>query len=337
MPFSLVLDNIVRIPADAVVNAANSRLLQGGGVCGAIFKAAGADRLQAACDKLAPVATGQAVITPGFDLPARSIIHTVGPVYDPAHAARCETLLYSCYRNSLALAEENGCRSVAFPLISSGIYGYPKDQALEVAVSAIRDFLADHEMKVMLVFYDRNTYRIANGLYGAVGEYLSGHLSVPLSPDLSENSAETGTDPGGFSRASMIALPGEPIQPAGNDGLKQKISDMDEPFNQILFRLIDAKGMSDTEVYKNANLDRRLYSKIRSGRHPSKRTVLALAIALRLDLAGTEDFLKAAGYALSRSQKADVIVEYFIQNGNYDIYQINEVLFAYDQPLLGGV
>ena len=153
MPLNIVRGDITRMGTDAIVNAANTALQMGGGVCGAIFRAAGADQLQAACNALAPIQTGQAVVTPGFALPAQYVIHTAGPVYSRGRREECRALLRSAYLRSLELAEEKGCKSIAFPLITSGIYGYPKDEALEVARQAITDYLQDHEMDVRLVLF----------------------------------------------------------------------------------------------------------------------------------------------------------------------------------------
>jgi len=154
MPLTIVRNDITKMQVDAIVNAANTALQMGGGVCGAIFKAAGAKKLQAACDPLAPIQTGGAVITPGFNLPAKYVIHTAGPVYhDGKHDE--EALLRSCYTNSLDLAQKNGCKSIAFPLISSGIYGYPKDEALAVATSAIVAWLLKNDMDVSLILFDK--------------------------------------------------------------------------------------------------------------------------------------------------------------------------------------
>ena len=155
MPLTIVRQDITKMKVDAIVNAANTELRMGGGVCGAIFKAAGAIELQAACDRLAPIKTGEAVITPGFALPAKYIIHTAGPIYNHNKAEQCRQLLRSAYTNSLQLAISNQCKSIAFPLISSGIYGYPKDEALQVATSAIQDFLADHHLDVYLAVLDK--------------------------------------------------------------------------------------------------------------------------------------------------------------------------------------
>jgi O-acetyl-ADP-ribose deacetylase (regulator of RNase III) len=156
MPFTLVRQDITKMKVDAIVNAANTNLQMGGGVCGAIFKAAGAAQLQAACDKLAPIKTGEAVITPGFGLPAKYVIHAAGPVYQEWNKKQSEQHLRAAYTNSLKRAVENKCESIAFPLISSGIYGYPKDEALKVAVSAIQDFLTDYDLDVTLVVFDKS-------------------------------------------------------------------------------------------------------------------------------------------------------------------------------------
>lgn len=324
MPYTIVRQDITKMKTDAIVNAANTQLAMGGGVCGAIFSAAGIPELEAACRKLAPIQTGQAVITPGFAMPARYIIHAAGPVYRPEHAKESERLLRSAYASALHLALEHDCDSIAFPLISAGIYGYPKAEALQVATSAIRDFLTDHEMDVYLAVFDKTSYDVSRELLGTVQSYIDEHYveAREKSPRRLLQVEEE------YLRESAVSY----------EGLADFVPELDEPFSTTLLRLIDAKGKSDVEVYKRANLDRKLFSKIRTGKGyvPGKRTILALAVALELSLNETEDLLKRAGYALSPSQKFDVIVEYFIVNGEYDIFKINEVLFHYDQPLLGG-
>ena len=175
MPFSIVRQDITEMGVDAIVNAANTQLQMGGGVCGAIFQAAGAAQMQAACEKLAPVRTGEAVITPGFSLPARYVIHTPGPVYSRWKKARCRCLLHASYTKSLELAAAKGCGSIAFPLISSGIYGYPKEEALEVAREAVMQFLDSHDMTVYLVVFDKSAFRISQSLLGKVESYIDEH------------------------------------------------------------------------------------------------------------------------------------------------------------------
>jgi len=345
MPFNIIRQDITKMEVDAIVNAANTELKMGGGVSGAIFKAAGAIKLQAACDKIAPIKTGEAVITPGFDLPAKYVIHTAGPVYNKRNPEESEKLLRSAYAESLRVAIDHECESIAFPLISSGIYGYPKDEALQVATSAIRDFLNEHDLEVFLALFDKSAFVISRKLLGDVESYIDEHyvetrtikrrkLLAVEQRALSEDDAQLDE-----SKSQQLATPTfmtAPLRAA--KPLDDVIGNLDEPFSDMLLRLIDAKGMTDIEVYKRANLDRRLFSKIRSTKNymPSKRTAIALAVSLGLSLDETDALLERAGYALSRAVKFDVIVKYFIVNGKYDIFEINEVLFAYDQPLLGG-
>ena len=241
MPLEIVRNDITKMKVDAIVNAANESLLGGGGVDGAIHRAAGSGLL-AECRTLGGCKTGKAKITGGYNLPAKNVIHTVGPIYDDGKHGE-KALLESCYRESLSLAKENKCETVAFPLISSGVYGYPKDQALKVAIDVISDFLLENEMTVYIVIFDKAAYKISE----------------------------------------------------------------------------------------------KLFSKIRSDIHykPSKPTALAFAISLELSLAETEDMLRKAGFALSHSNKFDIIIEYFVSKGNYNIFEINEALFAFDQSLLG--
>lgn len=343
MPFTIVRQDITKMKVDAIVNAANTDLQMGGGVCGAIFKSAGAAKLQAACDKLAPIKTGEAVITPGFDLPAKFIIHAAGPVYRQWNKEQNEQHLRAAYTNSLKRAIESDCETIAFPLISSGTYGYPKDEALQVATSTIRNFLIDHDIDVTLVVYDKATFSISGELLGAVESYIDEHYVetheirrrqlLDVERDASYEADEDVTNYNEPILEKM--LPPYVRVPAPLDDL---VGNLDESFSQMLLRLIDAKGMSDVAVYKRANLDRKLFSKIRSnkGYMPSKRTAIALAVALELSLDETNDLLERAGYALSPAVKFDVIVEYFITNGKYDVFEINGVLFEYDQPLLGG-
>ncbi|MBT1163063.1 macro domain-containing protein [Bifidobacterium felsineum] len=363
MPLQLVRQDITKMQVDAIVNAANTRLIMGGGVCGAIFHAAGASRLQEACDRLSPIHTGDAVATPGFDLPAQYVIHTAGPVWQGGDHGE-ERLLRACYSNSLQLASELGCASIAFPLISSGIFGYPKVAALHVAIDEIRGFLEQSadDLDVYLCVFDRAAFDAGTELDRQIQSYIDDHYVVehkgqPSSraqemrelgyPSVSaeqEYSAEewSAQPPRAMSASAPVAHQAS-ATPASSrsESLSylddEILADLDEPFDVILMRIIDAKGYSDVEVYKRANISRKLFSKIRCGNGymPSKKTVLALAIALRLNIDETEDLLACAGYAFSHSMKFDVIVEFFITHGIFDVFTINESLFRYDQPLLG--
>ena len=334
MPLEIVRNDITKMTVDAIVNAANESLLGGGGVDGAIHYAAGPELL-AECKTLGGCKTGKAKITGGYNLPAKYVIHTVGPIYEDGKQGE-KALLESCYRESLALAKEHNCETVAFPLISSGVYGYPKDQALKVAIDVISDFLLENEIKVI---FDKAAYKISEKLFSDIAEYID------------DNYVDEHTD---YRRESMrMNYPCQSVmigsaQPEYLDlceckamlsegDLDERIKQIDESFSQMLLRKIDEKGMTDAQCYKKANIDRKLFSKIRGDIHykPSKPTAIAFAISLELTLSETEDMLKKAGFALSHSNKFDIIIEYFISKGNYNVFEINEALFAFDQSLLG--
>ena len=324
MPLHIVRNDITTMKVDAIVNAANESLLGGGGVDGAIHRAAGPELL-AECRTLNGCKTGQAKITKGYRLPAKFVIHTVGPIWrGGGHGER--ELLVSAYRSSLKLALAKGCETVAFPLISSGVYGYPKDQALKVAVDTIGEFLLSHDMTVYLVIFDRAAYTIGGKLFADIAAYID------------DRYVESHTDSGETQRRRM-ALESMPAPcTMGAPGLDEALSKLDESFSQMLLRKIDERGMTDAQCYKKANIDRKLFSKIRSDVHykPSKPTAMAFAIALELPLAEAREMLEKAGFAFSHASKFDIIVEYFIAHQNYNIFEINEALFAFDQSLLGG-
>ena len=333
MPLEIVRNDITKMPVDAIVNAANESLLGGGGVDGAIHYAAGPELL-AECKTLGGCKTGKAKITGGYNLPAKYVIHTVGPIYeDGKHGEKA--LLESCYRESLALAKAHNCETVAFPLISSGVYGYPKDQALKVAVDVISDFLLENEMKVYIVIFDKAAYKISEKLFSDIAEYIDDNY-VDEHTDYRRESLRMNAP----MQASVGLFEADLCECKAmlpDDDLDAKLKQIDESFSQMLLRKIDEKGMTDAECYKKANIDRKLFSKIRSDVHykPSKPTAIAFAISLELTLSETEDMLKKAGFALSHSNKFDIIIEYFISKGNYNVFEINEALFAFDQSLLG--
>ena len=338
MPLEIVRNDITKMKVDAIVNAANESLIGGGGVDGAIHRAAGSGLL-AECRTLGGCKTGKAKITGGYNLPAKYVIHTVGPIYNDGNHGE-KALLESCYHESLALAKENHCETVAFPLISSGVYGYPKDQALKVAINIISDFLLENEMTVYIVVFDKAAYKISEKLFSDIAEYIDDNyvdehtdcrresiqMNAPMAPCVKRKEADVEF----LEICACKAIVAE-------DDLDAKLRQIDESFSQMLLRKIDEKGMTDAECYKKANIDRKLFSKIRSDVNykPSKPTALAFAISLELSLAETEDMLRKAGFALSHSNKFDIIIEYFISKGNYNIFEINEALFAFDQSLLG--
>lgn len=333
MPLKIVRNDITKMQCDAIVNAANSSLLGGGGADGAIHRAAGKGLLFE-CMKLGGCKVGQAKITGGHKLPCRYVIHTVGPKWRGGGNNERE-LLESCYRESLLLARAHECETVAFPLISSGVYGYPKDLALRVAVDTVSAFLAENDMTVYIVIFDKAAYQISEKIFTDIREYIDDNYAE-------EHREIYARRTGGRSRAlEDCSIPDETSVCCAAVGkpqsLEEAILGIDESFSQMLLRKIDEKGMTDVDCYKKANVDRKLFSKIRGnvGYKPSKSTAIAFAIALELDLAQTAELLMKAGYALSHSSKFDIIIEYFISNGNYNIFEINEALFAFDQNLLG--
>ena len=467
MPFQLVRNDITRMEVDAIVNAANRSLSGGGGVDGAIHAAAGPELLRE-CSRLGGCEVGEAKITKGYRLPAKYVIHTVGPVWAGGNRGE-EELLRNCYINSLKLAREHGLVSVAFPLISSGIYAMPKEIALRVATDSIREFLDrnDDDMEVYLVIYDKTSLAISEEMYGDIQRFIDSNYigetrgkgrrlyrdrfgeeenrklfeslkdSLEMEPedyvDVSDylgtlkdinDAALRAEDPedvpayrelldfkedlewlqeerrrlsesidtldsmlnydinGELLAGSVMANEDDDIVIPEDDFASQYLNSLntvklyeapdlskrlsreelfkdskstvsasrketglegivreqrDESFQQMLFRKIDEKGMKDSDCYKKENLDRKLFSKIRSDAyyHPKKNTVAAFAVALELDLDETEELMKKAGYALYDGFKFDLILKYFIEKGEYDIYTINDALFSFDQPILG--
>jgi O-acetyl-ADP-ribose deacetylase (regulator of RNase III) len=330
MPLEIVRNDLTKMDVDVIVNAANSALQMGGGVCGAIFNAAGATELQAACDKIGGCPVGEAVMTDGFQLPAKNIIHTVGPIWKGGNANE-EMLLRNCYRNTLALAVAEGFESIAFPLISSGIYGYPREQAFQVAMSTISEFLLAHDIYVYLVVFDQKAFGISQKLFASIAEYIDEHYVDEHEVTYSRNRRQ-------FDEEILREAAPYPIEmPVSKRNLEDVLAQMDESFSESLLRLIDEKGMTDAATYRKANIDRRLFSKIRNAVDytPLKKTVIAFAIALELNLDETIDLLAKAGYTLSQSYKFDVIIGYFNEEEVFNIHEINEMLFSFDQVLLG--
>ena len=342
MPLEIVRNDITKMKVDAIVNAANQTLLGGGGVDGAIHYAAGPGLL-AECRTLGGCETGSAKITGAYNLPCKYVIHAVGPRWLGGNHGERDKLI-SCYRTSLEFAKENRCETVAFPLISSGIYGYPKDKALKVAIDTISDFLFDNDMTVYIVIFDKAAYQISEKLFRDIAEFID------------DNYADEHTDTRGERMRSLLSpeavgFGGAPeeeqvfarlvamssMEAPAAATLDEAVSMIEESFSEMLLRKIDERGITDAECYKKANIDRKLFSKIRNDKlyKPSKPTVLAFAIALELPLSETKEMLMKAGFALSHSNKFDIIVEFFISRGNYNVFEINEALFAFDQSLLG--
>lgn len=369
MPLQIVRQDITKMQVDAIVNTTNEEMIGYSGVDKAVHDAAG-PALDVACRKLAPLGLGTAKITRGFDLDVRYIIHTSGPIWNGGLNGE-SIILKSCYIEALKLAEEYNCNSVAFPLISAGAYGYPKDQVLKFAIQVISEYLYDHEMTVYLCVFDRTSYEFSKQLFNEISEIINDDYVEEYEEDICCCSEILGDFDGfdgyclcdeeeikekdsGFPFVGGNLPPLEnstyniPVQsmrsvPTGSaagKSLGEYLKDMDKSFANKLFDWIDERGMTDVECYKKANIDKKTFSKIKCHPNtykPSKQTAVAFAIALELNLEETQDLLASAGLTLSRSFKFDKIIRYFIQKEIYDIFVINEALFEFDQVLLGCV
>ncbi len=367
MPFKIIRDDITNVKADAVVNTANPHPVYASGTDAAIYKAAGAYKLLAERKKIGEIGRGQVAVTPAFALPAHYIIHTVGPAWIDGKHGEFD-ILTDCYENSLAKAAELKCRSIAFPLIATGVYGFPKDRALQIAISVISRFLLTQDMQVILVVFDRHSFELSGKLFQDVDAFIDEHyVEYRKKEEYQEGTATRRLveeerrrylfrqeeqrfqdESDGISQSTAcppiqsVPMPPEQLSSASKMqpdemSLDDMLGNIGETFQQRLLQLIDEHGLSDVEVYKRANLDRKLFSKIRCNENykPKKKTALALAIALELDIDETEDLLNRAGLALSQSNISDMIIRYFIDHQEYDIYSINLSLFEHNQPILG--
>ena len=336
MPFEIVRNDITKMHVDVIVNPTNSKLFGTAGVDGAIHKIEG-PWLREETSKIGELALGQCALTKAYKLPAGYIIHTVGPVWKDGNAGE-ETVLRSCYNNSLALAKENGFESIAFPLISSGSYGCPKDIALNIAVRTIGEFLLFNDMTIYLVVFDKKSFQLSEELYASVEAYIDDNYIDEHMLGRRNRMMEE-ADYFRIEKAMSASISSASLeQPKPKKkSLDDVINHMDETFSEMLLRLIDERGLKDPEVYKKANVTKQTFSKIRNNSqyNPTKQTVLAFAIALELSLDEAKDLLLKSGYALSNSNRFDVIMSFFFETENYDIYEINAVLFEYDENLLG--
>ena len=341
MPLQILRQDITKMRVDAIVNTTNEEMIGYSGVDLAIHTIAGAE-LDAECAKLAPLGLGQAKLSGAYGLPCKCVIHTSGPVWRGGLVGE-SIILRSCYIESLKLAVKSGCRSVAFPLISSGVYGYPKDQVLKFAIQTITEFLFDHELTVYLCVFDKESYSFSQKLFSDIQEFINDEYVDEHDEDFYENFDDS-IDEMPMAKCIQAPMCADAMMPCKREtssdagkSLREYMKQMDRSFQEMLFDLIDESGMTDVECYKKANVDKRTFSKIKSNKDykPSKQTVIAFAISLQLDMDTTQELLATAGFTLSRSKVFDKIIRYFIHNSNYDIFEINEALFEFDQQLLG--
>ena len=345
MPFEIIRNDIVHMDVDAIVNTANPNPVIGSGTDSAIHAAAG-EKLLAARRKIGPLEPGCAVITPGYNLKARYVIHTVGPVWQGGGQGEAQ-LLGRCYRNALTLAAEFGCQSIAFPLISTGNYGFPKPLALQIETEEFSAFLDDHEMRIVLVVFSRDAFQISETLFRDVASFIDEHyvreaMESEYSFSIRGCGAPLDLEPCRARRPERKPLPKKvftaaPAPMAAPSSLEEILDQADAGFSETLLSLIDKSGKKDSVIYTRANVSRQHFSKIRNNPYyqPTKQTAIAFAIALELDLVQTKDLIGRAGFALTNSSKFDLIIMYFIQQKNYNLFDINAALFEFDQSLLG--
>lgn len=345
MPFEIVRNDITHMSVDAIVNSANPRPMVGLGTDSRIHEKAGPGLL-AARQKIGSIDVGCAAITPAFDLQAKYVIHAVGPVWNGGGYEE-EKLLRSCYDTALRLALQHDCKSIAFPLIATNNYGFPKDKALHIAISVFSNFLLEHEIQIYLVVFDRVAYRLSEKLFHDVASYVDEHYV--------DSCEKTVYDLGGNTRPKRMSrrtrdldicessailedmCPYVPMAASKSMSLEDMLKQADAGFTETLLKLIDKSGKKDSEIYKKALLTKQHFSKIRNNPNykPTKPTAIALALALELDLDATKDLIGRAGYALTNSSKFDLIIRYFIEQGKYNVVEINFALFEHDQSLLG--
>ena len=343
MPFEIVRNDITKMRVDAIVNSANPKPIVGLGTDSSIHEAAGPELL-AARQKIGNIAPGMAAITPAFCLDATYVIHTVGPVWDGGSYGE-EQLLRNCYDNSLKLALAHGCESIAFPLISAGNYGFPKDKALQIAISAFSAFLLEHEMQIYLVVFDRKAFKLSEQLFQGVASYIDQNyvdsreqavygVGSGIRRSRSRHRRDMEICESAVLRESLSCAP---VVASKAASLEDMLKQADAGFTETLLKLIDKTGKKDSEIYKKALLTKQHFSKIRNNPNykPTKPTAIALALALELDLEATKDLIGRAGYALTNSSKFDRIIRYFIEQGNYNVVEINLALYEFDQPLIG--
>jgi len=381
MAFQIVRNDITKITADAIVNTANPEPVYMAGTDTAIYMAAGAEKLLEERKKIGVIEEGCVAVTPAFDLDAKYIFHTVGPVWQGGDSGEKE-VVRNCYINCLNKALELGVESIAFPLIATGVYGFPKADALQIATSVFSEFLAENDMTITLVVFDNESFALSGKIFAGVNQFIDDHYveaktdeeygfgnavadyEAPME-DACEESAEEPAEearvrrkeerfrflnrrmiareeecrmappPAPAASAAMVA--GAAPKMAAKRSLDDVMKNLSETWSESLLRLITEKGYEDTEVYKRANVDRKLFSKIRSNKdyQPKKTTAVAFALALRLNLDETKDFIARAGYAFSPSSKFDLIIEYCIENEVYDFMTINLALFEHEEPLIG--
>lgn len=337
MPLRIIHQDITTLHCDAIVNPTDYYYSGSGGTDRSIHRAAGT-QLSEECDRLPQLNQSEIAVTRGYDLPCQYVFHTMGPIWVGGNKNE-PALLRACYINALFKAAEMGIKSIAFPLISSGTFGFPKDKVLRIALGAIGNFLTllDADLDVAICIIDPAVYEL--GLSFELEQYLKTHEPNPVaecicheaSPLLSEAYAEEDEEEADSSCA-FVEVIGAP-----ESSLDEWLKQQDDTFAVTLLKLIDKKNLTDVQCYKKANVTRKTFWKIVNDPKykPSKPTIIAFAVALELTLDETEDLLRTVGFSLSHSNTFDMIISFYIQRGVYDVYEINAALYKYDQLCLG--
>ncbi len=371
MALRIVRNDITKMDTEAIVNTAGQTPEVGDGCDVAVYMAAGYDRLHALRKEIGNVPQGEVFITPGFDLPAKYIIHAVSPLFVDGKSGE-EEKLRSCYQKSLKLAKEKGIRSIAFPLISTGAYGYPKEEGLRIAIDEINDFLLKNDMDITIVVFDKRSTELGNKLYPDLEEYIShnyvcekgeeeyGEAFAGGAPDhhMESRRYERGLNMSRvFGKASAMkssmAMPlGDvmedaammaPMQDSAEDmdedaigeTITERLRHAEDPFGVYLLYLIKSRGMTNAQVYNNVFITKQLFGKLNKdpeNYHPDKVTALKYCVGAQLNIDETKDLLARAGYALSPSDKRDIIFSYFITHEIFDITEIDIQLEEHGIP-----
>ena len=354
MPFKIIRNDITKVHADAIVNTANPNPIYASGTDRAIYEAAGCELLLEERKKIGEIARGDAAVTKAYHLPAKYIIHTVGPIWKYGTAHEFE-ILESCYMKSLEKAVELECMSIAFPLIATGVYVFPKDKVLQIAISVFSRFLMTQEMQIILVVFDKKAFQLSRQMVGEIDSYIdANYVKEHRESEYSEDEFKSRRSRCAREEENMrcfesrilaqeeifcdaAPLLPEPERMPSKRSLEEELDQLGPTFHERLFELIGQSGMENKEIWKAANLDRKHFSKIQcdAGYHPKKKTVMALCIALKLNLEQAVDLMARADWAFSPSSKFDLIVKKAILDHQYDIMQLNVVLFQYTNQILG--
>lgn len=388
MPFQIIRNDITKVKADVIVNTANPKPVIGGGTDSAIYKAAGEEKLLTERQKIGHIARGEMAVTSAFDLKAKYIIHTVGPIWEGGNKGEFD-ILRSCYRKPLEKAAELGCESVAFPLIATGVYGFPKDKALQIAMSEISSFLMQDgiEMTVKLVVFGDKAFRLSRNLFFQVESFITdeevikAHLEeygieqeefdhikdryrrereyeryYPANrptgvldfsdecelPEIVEFGDIHIGSVGSSSKKPVKKETGASYKKPFNEHSFDKSLYMNDgkeelPFQKHLLKLIIDRDLDNTTVYKSSNVTKGAFSKIMCGdtKIPKKKAVLGFCIGLKLSLEEAEELLASADMAFNPYDKRDKLVIQCLQRGQYNIDEVNSMLYICHQPLLG--